>query len=349
MRPWYLFSVGIVVGLLLAAGFGFAWPGDAPLRNPEASFPTLPAAPKVPVLGAVVEARPASPLPATRTFAGQPIRPDDGKLGIVVFGAHPDDCEIRAGGAAILWTKAGHAVKFVSTTNGDIGHWGMAGGPLALRRFAEVQEAAKILGVTSEVLDIHDGELMPTLENRKIFTRLIRQWNADIVIAHRPNDYHPDHRYTGVLMQDSAYMVAVPFLCPDTPPLKKNPVFLYSFDNFKTPNPFRADVVVAIDSVIEQKIDALATLESQFIEGGATGSAERAPKNEEELKAAFARLRENFRRRYAQIADQCRAKLIELYGEEQGKQVKYAEAFEICEYGRQPSKEDLKKLFPFLP
>jgi N-acetylglucosamine malate deacetylase 1 len=336
MRPWYLFSSGIVLGLLLAAGFGFAWPGESPPASPVATAPPQAAEPPV-ASGAAM------------TFAGQPVRPDDGKLGVIVFGAHPDDCEIRAGGVAALWSQLGHAVKFVSMTNGDIGHWGMAGGPLALRRFQEVQDAATILGVTSEVLDIHDGELMPTLENRKIMTRLIRQWNADIVIAHRPNDYHPDHRYTGVLMQDSAYMVAVPFLCPDTPPLKKNPVYLYSFDNFKTPNPFRSDIVVAIDAVIEKKLDALATLESQFIEGGATGNPDRVPKNEEERKAAFDRLRENFRRRAAQIADQGRAKLVELYGEEQGKQVKYAEAFEVCEYGRQPNKEELRKLFPFFP
>jgi LmbE family N-acetylglucosaminyl deacetylase len=319
MRTRYVFSSGIVLGLLIAAGLGFSF------------------------------ATPADEAQPPKTFAGQPVRADKGNLGVIVFGAHPDDCEIRAGGAGALWSDLGHDVKFVSLTNGDIGHWQMAGGPLALRRNAEVQEAAKILGVTTEVLDIHDGELMPTLENRKIVTRLIRQWNADIVIGHRPNDYHPDHRYTGVLMQDSAYMAAVPFLCPDTPPLKKNPVFLFSYDNFKTPNPFRADVVVAIDSVIEQKIDALAAMPSQFIEGGATGNASRIPANDQERAAAFQRLRENFRRRFASIADRCRDKLIDLYGEEAGKQVKYAEAFEICEYGRQPSRDELRELFPMLP
>jgi LmbE family N-acetylglucosaminyl deacetylase len=123
-------------------------------------------------------------------------------------------------------------VKLVSVTNGDIGHWQMAGGPLAQRRTAESAAAAKILGVRVEVLDIHDGELEPTLENRRTITRLIRDWHADIVIAHRPWDYHPDHRYVGVLVQDAAFMVTVPFFCPDTPPLTKNPVFLYSSDRF---------------------------------------------------------------------------------------------------------------------
>src|SRR6266540_7396777 len=151
---------------------------------------------------------------------------DNTKLRIICFGAHPDDCELQASGVAALWTAKGHKVKFVSVTNGDIGHWREAGGPLAKRRLAEVLETARILGIASEVLDIHDGELEPNLENRRKITRLIREWNADLVISHRPNDYHPDHRYTAVLVQDAAYMVTVPFFCPDVPPLKKNPIFM---------------------------------------------------------------------------------------------------------------------------
>src|SRR5216110_2641240 len=122
----------------------------------------------------------------------------DHKLRIICFGAHPDDCELQAGGVAAMWAARGHQVKFVSVTSGDIGHWRDAGGPLARRRKTEVEAAAKVLGVTVEVLDIHDGELMPTLENRRTITRLIREWRADVVMGPRPNDYHTDHRYTGV-------------------------------------------------------------------------------------------------------------------------------------------------------
>jgi len=200
---------------------------------------------------------------------------DDGKLRIIVFGAHPDDCEIKAGGTAAMWAAQGHHVKFVSTTNGDIGHATMAGGELAKRRTAEVKAAAKILGIETEVLDIHDGELMPTLENRKIFVRLIREWKADIVMGHRPNDYHPDHRYTGILMQDAAYMATVTFYCPDVPQIPKNPVFLYLSDGFQKPNPFEPDVVVSIDDVIEQKANALWLLESQIESLWATGNFEK--------------------------------------------------------------------------
>ena len=206
---------------------------------------------------------------------GRAADPGDGRLRILVFGAHPDDCELKAAGVAALWATQGHHVKFVSVTNGDIGHAQMAGGALAQRRTAEVKEAAKVLGIESEVLDIHDGELMPTLENRKEFVRLIREWKADIVMGHRPNDYHPDHRYVGVLMQDAAYMVTVRFFCPDVPNLTKNPVFLYLSDGFQKPNPFAPDVVVATDAVIRKKLDAIWTLQSQIESLWATGDFEK--------------------------------------------------------------------------
>jgi N-acetylglucosamine malate deacetylase 1 len=47
------------------------------------------------------------------------------------------------------------------------------------------------------------------------------------------------------------------------------------------------------------------------------------------------------------MANRFRTKLVEYYGAEKGGSVKFAEAFEICEYGRRPNTEELKKLFPF--
>lgn len=274
---------------------------------------------------------------------------DDGKLRIICFGAHPDDAEYKSGGAAALWAKQGHLVKLVSVTNGDIGHWQMSGGALAKRRTAESAKVAETLGVNSEVLDIHDGELLPTLEYRKMITKQIREWRADIVIAHRPWDYHPDHRYVGVLVQDAAYMVAVPFFCPDVPPLKKNPVFLYSSDGFKKPYPFVADIAVAIDDVFELKVDALMALESQTFEGGALGSQEQMdtapPASQPDARRAW--LRERWDRRSADEAKRFRSSLTRWYGADRGEKVKYAEAFEICEYGRQPTEAEIRKLFPF--
>jgi len=274
----------------------------------------------------------------------------DGKLRIICFGAHPDDNEFRAGGVAAMWAARGHHVKFVSTTNGDIGHWGMAGGPLAQVRTAEVERCAEIFGIETEVLDIHDGEIMPTLENRRTIVRLIREWRADIVMCHRPNDYHPDHRYTATLVQDAGYMVTVPFFCPDVPYLSRNPVFLFYQDRFQKPNPFAADIAVGIDEVIEKKLDAALALASQTLEGGCNGNERLYPENDpDKRKAREQEVRRRFDGRFASTANRFREELADWYGQERAGKIKYAEAFEICEYGRRPSKKEIRKLFPFFP
>lgn len=272
----------------------------------------------------------------------------DEPLRIIVFGAHPDDCELSAGGCAIKWAKLGHKVKFVSTTNGDIGHSVQAGGPLAKRRTQEAQEVAKVFGVETQVLDIHDGEIMPTLENRKTFIRLIQQWNADIVITCRPNDYHPDHRYTSILVQDAAYMVTVPFICPDSEPLQKNPVFLYCSDSFQKPYPFQANIVVNTDDVIDQMYKGFDKLVSQFYEYGANGPGDPAKFFTGDWDARLNFLKERFDGGF-RVRDEWRPILKEYYGEELANKMKYAEAYEICEYGSQPDKARIKELFPFFP
>ena len=270
----------------------------------------------------------------------------DGKLRIIAFGAHPDDCELKAAGVAAMWAARGHPVKFVSVTNGDIGHFEMAGGPLAQRRTAEVKECAEILGIESEVLDNHDGELMPTLENRKTIARLIRNWQADVVLTPRPNDYHPDHRYTAILVQDAAFMVTVPYFTPDSPRLEKNPVFLYYSDRFKKPNPFAPDLVISIDEVADKKWDCMVALRSQFSEWNAwhAGRLDQVPKDEPGRRKFITLMFQQFN---AAVADQYRDLLKDRYGPEKGARVKYAEAFEICEYGTQPTPSQLKALFPF--
>lgn len=273
--------------------------------------------------------------------------PEDGKLRIICFGAHPDDCELQIGGTGALWAAQGHHVKFVSLTNGDIGHWREAGGPLALRRKKEVEDASRILGTTVEVLDIHDGELIPDLETRRKVIRVIRDWKPHLVFSHRPWDYHPDHRNTGLVVQDAAYMVTVPFISPDVPHMKENPIFMYYADRFQKPNPSTADVIVSVDSVMDKKLDALAVMESQFLEGGANGHEGLMPKSPEARKQRVAQVRQGHAARNLATAERFRKELTQWYGEERAKKVKHAEAFEICEYGRRPSADELRKLFPF--
>ena len=269
---------------------------------------------------------------------------DSGKIRIIMIGAHPDDCDQDGGGTAILFAKMGYAVKFVSVTNGDAGHQTEGGSALAKRRFAEAQEAGKRFGVTYDVLNNHDGQLLPTLEVRLQIIKKIREWNADIVIAPRPNDYHPDHRYTGVLVQDAAYMVAVPDVAPETPALKKNPVFLYYQDFFQRPNPFSPDVVVDISDVYAQKIHALDAHESQMYEWlpWVGHYSDQVPQNKEDREKWL------LKSRAVKITPAVKKSLEKWYGKEKAGQVVHAEAFEICEYGSQPNDEDIRKLFPML-
>ncbi len=273
-------------------------------------------------------------------------RGQEAPLSVLVIGAHPDDCDSCAGGTAIQWAAMGHRVKFLSLTNGDAGHQSDGGGALAKRRRAEAQEAGRRFGISEyEVLDNHDGELEPTLGVRGQVIRAIRRWNADVVILPRPNDYHPDHRNTGLVVQDAAYMVIVPNVAPDTPPLAKNPVFLYCQDSFQRPNPFRPDVAVDITSVYDRKIDAMDAHVSQFYEWlpWTEGSLAAVPRGTEERKRWLASTRAR------PIPPEVRAALERGYGAESAGRALHAEAFEICEYGRKPGEEEIRRLFPMIP
>ncbi len=277
--------------------------------------------------------------------ASSAVAQDDGPLRIIGFGAHPDDNELKAGGVASLWVEEGHAVKFVAMTNGDIGHFEMAGGPLAQRRRAEVEECAAIFGIETEVLDIHDGELMPTLENRRTVARLIRDWQADVVMGHRRYDYHADHRYTGELIEDASVIVVAEFFDPYSPRVERNPVVLHYSDGFQKPYPFQPDIVVGIDEAAQKKWDCIRAMPSQFADAD-SWQGRYLPGVPEDADARADYILNYMMERNAAVADQYRDRLIELYGEEKGGQIKYAEAFEICQYGRQPSIDELKAMFP---
>jgi len=265
------------------------------------------------------------------------------KLHIIIIGAHPDDPD-EVGGTAYKWAQLGHDVLMVSLTNGDAGHQSLDSETLAKVRREEARKAGEVIGVKYITLDNHDGQLMPTYENRLQVIKLIREHKADMVIFHRPYDYHPDHRYTGTLVLDAAYMVTVPKILPEVRHLDKNPVFLYTADDFVHPEPFIPDVCVAIDDVIEKKIDMYHQHTSQMYEWLPfnRGQLDQVPATEKErrawLGATWAR-RSN--------AEPYRDILIEHYGKEKGSAVKYCEAFQDSGYGTRLTKENIKKYFPF--
>jgi LmbE family N-acetylglucosaminyl deacetylase len=264
---------------------------------------------------------------------------------VLVIGAHPDDAEVFAGGTAALWRKRGDEVRFLAFTNGNAGHHRLGPGELALRRHAEARRAAEILGVETEVLDHDDGCLVPDLPRRQDMIRRIRRFRPDLVLTHRPWDYHPDHRYTSTLVADATFLVTVPRICPETTALERNPVVAYLYDGFQRPLPFRPDVAVDTDRVLDRKLDALGAHASQFYEWVPflEGTEAEVPQGAAERRAWLAR---RWGPDFALVAKAARSRLVETYGEERGRAVHSAEAFEICEYGSRPDAEGLRKLFP---
>ena len=278
---------------------------------------------------------------------------------VLMIGAHQDDCEFRCGGFASKLVKNGHTVKFLSMCNGSGGHHIMTPEETTATRAKESAAVAKLLGITYDVWDVADCNLVADLPTRKRLIRYIRAFNPDLVIAHRPNDYHADHRNASILVQDASYLLIVPHFCPDVPAMKNTPAILYFYDHFQNP-PFNADIAVGIDDVIDDKFKMLALHESQVFEWlpYTKGTLENVPETYEErlewlhnpriprdgtpvdeeiivknLIGAQSEYRE------AKPAIIHRDKLMERYGEE-GKKIMFAEVFGISEYGA-PVTDDL--------
>ncbi|MBN2449140.1 MAG: PIG-L family deacetylase [Lentisphaeria bacterium] len=272
----------------------------------------------------------------------------DKTLSILCFGAHPDDCDFRFGGAAMLYRHLGHRVTFVSMTNGDTGHFSIGGGPLARRRRDEALASARIADVEYIVMDIHNGELVPTPDLRKEVIRIMREVHADLVLCHRANDYHPDHRAVGTVVQDAAYTVTVPNVAPLTPHLPRSPVVGSFYDAFRLPNPYVPHVAIDTDEVFERKIDMACCHESQVFEWMPynSGTLDQVPASKEARREWLAA---QHRKRFAAVADSAREVLVALYGEERGRQIRTAETVSISEYGRGLSRDRYRELFPFLP
>ncbi len=280
---------------------------------------------------------------------------------ILAIGAHQDDNEFRLGGFASKCIKNGHEVRFLSMANGCGGHHIMSPKETSARRWGESQRVAKYLGLQYDVWDIDDCTLMPDLATRERLIRYIREFCPDVIITHRTNDYHADHRAAAQLVQDASYILTVPHTCPDVPAMRFMPVILFNEDRFQNPV-FKGDFVFDMDDEIETKLTIAHFNESQVYEWlpYTHGEEELVPQSEEErfewLKGMnitqdttdeeiMAYTGFGYAVRFAKVAARFRKELIERYGEEKGSKIRYAEAFQISEYGRQPGKKEIEELF----
>jgi LmbE family N-acetylglucosaminyl deacetylase len=231
-------------------------------------------------------------------------------------------------------------------TDGSAGHQELGGAKLASIRRGEARAGAAAVGADSLVFDNLDGSLMPTLENRHRVIRAVREFQPDVLVTHRTNDYHPDHRYTGVTVQDACYMVMVPNVLPACPVPNREPVVIFMSDRFTKPSPLDPDLVFDIDPVIERKVDSITRHESQMFEWlpWIDRYADELPEDEGERRRY---VRARAARKPAAEADRFRDALVAKYGERRGREVRYAEAYEVSEYGAPLTDELSRSLFPF--
>jgi LmbE family N-acetylglucosaminyl deacetylase len=260
-------------------------------------------------------------------------------LKVMVIFAHPDEGEIYTGGISALYTKMGYQVKFMSLTNGDAGHYSMKPADLAKMRYSEAMESKAILKLGDyEVLDYHDQYLKNTKEAQDKVIKSIQDWNADIVFTYYPaKGGHTDNMTAGYIVRDAAPRLQ----------MAKMPVFVYIRDYFTITFSYIPDFAVDIDKVWDTKLAACTVQRSQVMDAipHSMGILDEVRANPEKQK----QLIYDNTYPFSSVTNINRPALEKWYGAEVASKIKYAEAFEIAEFGRQVDEVEMHTLFPMLP
>ena len=266
-------------------------------------------------------------------------------LRLLILGAHPDDAEIAAGGLISLYRQCGHEVRLVSLTNGQAGHFQRSPASLAEMRRREAAAAGQVVGAQYVTWDLPDGELMPDLETRWRVIREMREFRPDLVLTHRPYDYHPDHRAAGQLVQDATYLVTVPNVLRDVAPLGRDPVVAYMPDLFTKPCPMTAEIVLDVSDQIDTIVAMLACHRSQVFEWlpYQEGILDQVPGDE---AGQLRWLKQWHRRHMRPRADRFRQDLIAAYGEDRGSRIEFCEVYEMSQYAADADLARRQQLFP---
>ncbi len=177
------------------------------------------------------------------------------KLDALAFGAHADDVELACSGTIIKLGASGHKTGVITLTRGEMATRGSAE-----IRAQEFTQSAKIMGLSShKMLDIPDGRIEVTWENKIKIIKEIRTYKPRIVFTPYWVSRHPDHEKTSHLVREAAYLSGLEKLKTDQKPYKPYKIIYY-----QTRFEFKPSFIVDISDFHAQKMKAILSDKSQL-------------------------------------------------------------------------------------
>ena len=177
-------------------------------------------------------------------------------LSILAMAAHRDDVEQTCGGTLLKMAERGHRTGILDLTQGEMGTRGTAE-----ERAPEAEEAARILQVAwRRALDIPDGRVDNTWENRLKIARVVRETRPQVVILPYWQGRHPDHYTTSVLGYEACFLAGLAKLEVDG--LAPHRPFKIVYASLY--HDVRPTFVVDITEQFEARLQSILTYKSQF-------------------------------------------------------------------------------------
>lgn len=177
-------------------------------------------------------------------------------LDFLVFAPHPDDAELGMAGTIIKSIQAGKRIGIVDLTRGELGTKGSAD-----IRSLEVQSSSAVLGLQYRAnLDLGDGQLRDTHENRLLVAEEIRKTRCETVFVCPPYDPHPDHQAAAQLVSGAFFLARLPKVETASCAFSPRRLLHYFIHRMQL-------ITFAVDISAEfgQKMEAIRSFKSQFI------------------------------------------------------------------------------------
>ena len=179
--------------------------------------------------------------------------------------AHPDDAELFCAGTLARAKADGAAIAVCVLCRGDKGQPSKRVANLTALRRKEAAVAARLLGAELFLGEHGDGELVDGLAQRRGLIEVFRRFKPTLVLAHAPEDYHPDHRAASALAEAASWFCASRGHKTRTPAMASPPA-LWFMDTVSMAG-FLAGFFVDITHHARLKIQMLSCHKSQLVRG----------------------------------------------------------------------------------